>query len=370
MNLGIDISQIVYEGTGVGRFVHGLTNSILEFDTLNKWTFFFSSMRQNLNPQIKKLIKNKNHHLLEYRLPPSALSFLWNSMHRMKVEKLVGKLDWFITSDWTEPPSHMKKATIIHDLAYLKYPETVHGTILQTQKQRINWVKKESAIIFADSETTKHDAVHLCGLDEKKIFVNYPGVQFPESSSVEITRTQARLGIKKPFILTVGKIEPRKNLKRLIEAFARLNNIAVDLIIVGQQGWDKETSKKQSQSKNIKFLNYITDAELSALYSSCMFFIYPSLYEGFGYPIVEAMKCGAAVATSDSSSMSEIGQNCALLFDPKSTDELRLSMRKLIEDVDLRNKLKKQGIMRSRDFAWKSYYDKMMDVLMKHQLPL
>ena len=196
MKIGIDISQIVYEGTGVGRFVNGLTDSILQFDKTNQWTFFFSSLRQNLNPQIKKSIKKNGHRLSEYKLPPSALSFLWNTMHRMKVEKLVGNLDWFITSDWTEPPSHMKKATIIHDLAYLKYPETIHETILQTQKQRMNWVKKGSKIIFADSETTKHDAIQLCGLEEKKIFVNYPGA-FPKSSA-EIKNLRFEL---KPFIL-------------------------------------------------------------------------------------------------------------------------------------------------------------------------
>ena len=366
MRIGIDISQIVYEGTGVGRFVNGLTEAVLHFDLGNEWTFFFSSLRQNLNPQIKDAIANKDHRLLEYKLPPSALSFLWNSLHRMKVEKLVGKQDWFITSDWTEPPSHMKKSTIIHDLAYLQYPETIHSTILKTQKQRMSWIKKESRIIFADSETTKNDAVQLCGLDEKKIFVNYPGVEFLKSTAIDIAQTHMLFGLKKPFILTVGKIEPRKNLKRLIDAFTQLNNSVIDLVIVGHQGWDTETSKKQSQSNNIKFLSYITDIELSALYSSCLFFIYPSLYEGFGYPIVEAMKCGAAVATSDSSSMGEIGLKSALLFDPKNTNEMSSSMKKLIEDVNLRNKFKKQGIMRSRDFAWKSYYDRMIDVLIKH----
>ncbi|MBI4973817.1 glycosyltransferase family 4 protein [Candidatus Roizmanbacteria bacterium] len=366
MKIGIDISQIVYEGTGVGRFVNGLTEAVLHYDSGNEWTFFFSSLRQNLSPQLKNNIKKSCHHLLEYKLPPTALSFLWNSIHRMKVEKLVGVQDWFITSDWTEPPSHMKKATIVHDLAYLKYPETVYAKILQTQKQRMHWVKKESSIIFADSETTKHDAVNFCGLDEKKLFVNYPGVQFPSSSAEEVTRAHTRFGLGKPFILTVGKIEPRKNLKRLIDAFTQIDNGNVELIIVGHQGWDTETSKKQSQSKNIKFLSYITDLELSALYSSCLFFIYPSLYEGFGYPLVEAMKCGAAVATSDGSSMREIGRNCTLLFDPKNTNEISSVLKKLIEDGDLRNKLKKQGIMRGRDFAWKNYYDRMMEVLIKH----
>lgn len=366
MRIGIDISQIVYEGTGVGRFVHGLTNAILDFDTKNEWTFFFSSLRQNLNPQMKSLIKKKSYNLLEYKLPPTALSFLWNSIHRMKVEKLVGKLDWFITSDWTEPPSHMKKATVIHDLAYIKYPETIHATILKTQKQRMHWIQKESSIIFADSETTKHDAIQLCGLDGKKIFVNYPGVQFPKATISEIKNTLSLFELKKPFILTVGKIEPRKNLKRLIEAFTHINNEKIDLVVVGHQGWDTEISKKQSESANIKFLNFITDSELSALYSSCLFFIYPSLYEGFGYPVVEAMKSGAAVATSNNSSLKEIGSTSAFLFDPQSTEDIEKSILRLMNDPDLRNKLKKQGIMRSCDFEWKKYYDEMICVLRAH----
>jgi glycosyltransferase involved in cell wall biosynthesis len=284
----------------------------------------------------------------------------------MKVEKLVGKLDWFLTSDWTEPPSCLKKATVIHDLAYLRYPETVHPTILKTQRQRMEWIKKESSVVFADSETTKSDAVHLCGLDEKKIFINYPGVQFPKSSETLVNHVKTRYRLERPFILTVGKIEPRKNLKRLIHAFDKMNNSKIDLVIVGHQGWDTEISKRYYQSENVKFLSYIPDDELSALYASCLFFIYPSLYEGFGYPVIEAMGCGAAVATSDTSSLSEIGRSHALLFDPKSTEELELSMRKLVIDGALRNNLKKQGIIRSRDFIWRDYYRKMIDVLTEH----
>ena len=126
MKIGLDISQMVYEGTGVSRFVHGLIQGILTHDNQNEWFFFFSSLRQRIDPKIKQLIGQKHHRLFEYKLPPTTLSFVWNTMHRMKVEKLVGNLDWFISSDWTEPPSNMKKATIIHDLVYLRYPETVH----------------------------------------------------------------------------------------------------------------------------------------------------------------------------------------------------------------------------------------------------
>lgn len=363
MKIGIDISQIVFEGTGVGRFTHDLTETILTHDSDNEWTFFFSSLRQNINPHIKSLVKKKGYRLLEYKVPPTALSFLWNTLHRMKVEKVVANLDWFITSDWTEGPSNMKKATIIHDLVYVRYPETVHNNILQTQKKRMHWVQKESKIIFADSTTTKEDAISLLNIDRNKIFVNYPGVHIAKPSLADITKTLAKFNLKNKFILSVGKIEPRKNIKRLIEAFITLNKKSVDLVIVGHQGWDTQTSKKKSQTGNIKFLNFVSNTELSSLYASCLLFVYPSLYEGFGYPIVEAMSLGAPVATSNTSSMKEIAENRSVLFDPMDISSISQSMNRIIEDGDLKNKCIKTGIMRSRDFSWKSYYQNMIKTL-------
>jgi hypothetical protein len=101
---------------------------------------------------LKEEKKKKKYTLLEYKLPPTALSFIWNSIHRMKIEKLIGKVDWVITSDWTEPPSHMKKATIVHDLVYLRYPSTLHPTIINNQKERLNG-KKKNHVLFLQIQT-------------------------------------------------------------------------------------------------------------------------------------------------------------------------------------------------------------------------
>jgi len=363
MKIGIDISQIVFEGTGVGRFTHDLTETILSNTDKNEWTFFFSSLRQSINPHIKSAIKNKGHRLCEYKIPPTALSFLWNTLHRLKIEKLVGNLDWFITSDWTEGPSNMKKATILHDLVYLRYPETVHKAILKTQKLRMKWVQKESKLIFADSISTKDDAISLLRINKDKIVVNYPGVSIKKPNVEDVKETLTKFNLKNPFILAVGKIEPRKNIKKLINAFAMLNQKNIDLVIVGPQGWDNQTSKKQSQTNNIKFLSFVSNNELSSLYSSCRLFVYPSLYEGFGYPVVEAMSLGAPVATSNTSSMKEIAEGRAELFDPTNVNSISRCISRMINDDALKNKCIKAGIIRSRDFNWKSYYDNIVSCL-------
>ncbi len=362
MKIGIDISQIAYEGTGVGRFVNGLTRTIIDQEKTHEWVFFYSSLRRTLSSDIRSLISKSGHRIIELKLPPTALSFLWNNIHRMKIEKLTGSLDWFITSDWTEAPSRMKKATVIHDLVYLRYPDTVHPVIRQTQRERMKWVKKESRIIFADSESTKRDITELLGIDASRIHVNYPGLgEMPVREPAG--DTLKRHGLDRPFVLTVGKIEPRKNIGKLIEAFSSKKRGNLQLVVVGPQGWDSAVTKHKSETKNIRFLNYVTDTELANLYASCLFFMYPSLYEGFGYPVVEAMRAGAAVATSNVSSLREIGEGAALLFDPLEMGSISKAMDELTENALLRSELKKKGIIKSGKYRWKRYYETMMRIL-------
>ena len=325
MKIGIDISQIVHKGTGVARFTNGLTNAILDFDKKNEWVFFFSSLRRNLEPHLEKKIISKGHRLIKWKLPPTLLSFLFNDLHfffKYLISNItyLRSLDWFITSDWTEPALTFKKATIVHDLVYLRYPETVDQKILSTQKKRLDWVKKESNLIFADSQATKNDLTNFLKIDTKKISVIYPGVEVEKPTKEQINSTLKKYKLKKPFILTVGKLEPRKNLKRLIEAFSLLGDKKSELVVVGPKGWQNEDVQSinrlynSSLDSNLKFLGMVNDEELYSLYLSCIFFAYPSIWEGFGYPPIEAMKLGTPVATSNSSSLKEIAENSALLF--------------------------------------------------------
>ncbi len=351
MKIGLDISQIVYKGTGVSRFTEGLVKAICEYDKENEWIFFFSSFRQSLDSSLEKLINFRGWKIIKLKLPSTGLSIIWNDLHVLKIETITGKLDWFISSDWTEPPATCKKATIVHDLVYLRYPETVNRLILRTQTKRLNWVGRESALILADSQSTKDDLIKLLNLNSKKVVVNYPGI--------EIKKPGKKIAVKKPFILTVGKIEPRKNINKLIDAFAEAKLKNVELLIVGPMGWNQNIKVRE----NIRFLGYVSESELYALYSSCLFFVYPSLWEGFGYPVLEAMSFGVPVATSNTSSLKEIGENAALFFDPTNVNEIKSALIKLAEDKKLRVELSRKGSQRAKEFTWKKYYDVMIKAL-------
>ncbi len=360
MKIGIDISQITYQGTGVGRFTNSLVNALLENKNKNQYTFFFSSLRRNLDSDLENKIKSNGHKLIKWKIPPTLLSFLWNNCHSYSSLPTNYSLqptnfDYFISSDWTEPPINTNKATIVHDLVYLKYPETLPKIIIETQKKRMSLVKKESKIIFTDSQATKQDLVNLLNIKAEKIVVNYPGVDVHFPAKENIKKTLEKYKITKPFILSVGKQEPRKNIKRLIQAFQQINNQNIQLIIVGVKGWGNLPAG--GPISNIKYLGYVSDSDLYSLYSSCHFFIYPSLYEGFGYPIIEAMKLGAPVACSNTSSMGEIAKDAALLFDPLKTEEIFRCIDTLIKNENLRKDLIIKGKERAKLFNWEKYYN-------------
>ncbi len=363
MNIGIDISQVVYEGTGVGRFTAGLIESILTYDKSNKWTFFFSSLRGKINIELLGKIKKSNHTIIHLPFSPPMVSFLWNTLHIIPIETFTGPLDVFICSDWTEPPARCKKATIIHDFAYIRYPETVHKIILETQKKRMSWVKKESTYIITPSQATQKDAAKFLSIPIENITPLYSGVTIEKPNLKILDEISKKLQLTKPFVLSVGKQEPRKNISRLIEAFKLTKKKDWELVVVGPKGWENEAAEKDD---NIKFTGYVTETELHALYTLCQFFVYPSLWEGFGYPAIEAMMHKKAVAASNNSSLKELVEGHGLLFDPQSMEKISESLIKLITDTELRSAFAEKGYIFSQDFTWKRYYEGLMKTLHAH----
>lgn len=364
MKIGIDISQIVYKGSGVGRFTEGLVRSIISYETTHHWSFFFSSLRQQLDPSLVDQITSHGHDLHTYMYPPTVLATLFNDMHdfsRLFVnnDKQIKKLDWFITSDWTEPPMPTKKATIVHDLVFKKFPETVHPTILKTQEKRLSHVVKESDLIFTDSSSTAQDLIDEYHIEKGKICVNYPGVETTEKNADINTGVVEKYEIHKPYILAVGKLEPRKNIERLIQAFNKTTTTA-QLVIVGPKGWGNLDLK---QSEKIAFLGFVPDEDLMKLYQNALFFVYPSLYEGFGYPIIEAMRYNCPVASSNTSSMAEIAGDAAVLFDPEDIEQIANAIQRLFDDEHLRSNLIKKGTERAQKFTWQKYYNTLIKQL-------
>ena len=175
MKIGIDISQLAYEKTGVATYVEKLVGALIQKDQTNEYILFFSSMR-GLLPNFE-FSKAKNVTIKCFKFPPSFLDIIWNRLHIMPIESLIGDIDIFITSDWTEPPTKSaQKMTILYDLIVYKYPEETDQKIIATQKRKLSWVKKESVNILCISEATKKDAMDILGIQENRLAVIYPGV--------------------------------------------------------------------------------------------------------------------------------------------------------------------------------------------------
>lgn len=336
MKVGIDISQIVFPGTGVATYTRNLVEKILEMDRKNEYVLFGSSLRQQ--SALNSFLPQANHVTIPF--PPTALEFIWNRLHVMPTEMVCGKTKVFHTSDWTEPPSKAKKVTTIHDMVVFKFPGSSHSKIIAAQKRKLEWAKREEKMIIAVSASTKKDIVEILGFPEHKIKVIY------EASSFQPPKQKYKPN--KPYFLAVGTREPRKNLERLVLAYKKMKRKDVDLVIAGKYGWGSNKN-----IEGVKVLGYVSDEKLAELYSGAAAFVYPSLYEGFGIPILEAFNCGCPVITSNLSSMPEVGDKAAIYVDPLSISDIAEKMDYVLELGNFKRKeLIEKGIIQSQKFSW------------------
>ena len=175
MKIGIDVSQLAYPGTGVANYLQNLVQNLIEMDKKNEYVLFFSSLRKKF-PISSFKFQNSKVQIKTFKIPPTILNILWNRLHILPVEDLIGSVDLFITSDWTEPPvKKAKKATILYDLIIYKYPKETAQKIVEVQKRKLEWAKKESAMFFCISEATKKDAKEILGIEDNRLSVASPG---------------------------------------------------------------------------------------------------------------------------------------------------------------------------------------------------
>ncbi|MCJ7804906.1 glycosyltransferase family 4 protein, partial [Patescibacteria group bacterium] len=292
-----------------------------------------------------------------FPIPPTLLEPLWNKWHWPSVERLIGSIDVFHSSDWTQPPSRAAKVTTIHDFGFLKYPETAHPKIKAVHQRRLDWVKKEADLVIAVSQSTQKDIIEILGIPEEKIKVVYEAA--PEDLKAvkdkkKINQVKKKFKINGNYLLSVATLEPRKNLKRIIESFKMLKAKDLKLVIVGKQGWDDSLPKLnfKRQTSNVVFTGYISEEDKITLYSGAVCFVFPSLYEGFGLPILEAMKCGCPVLTSNISSMPEVAGHAGLLVDPLDVEEITRGLGEIINNQEKREDLINKGFTQVKKFSW------------------
>jgi len=370
MKIAIDISQIIHEGSGVSRYSKNLVSTLLEVDNHNEYILFGYSLRKiQVLKEFYLKLKNKHSRVSAklFHFPQIVMGKLWNGIHTFPLDLLIGKVDVFHSSDWIQPPTSAKKVTTVHDMTPFLYPQYSHPTIIAVQKRRMEWVKKECDAVITDSYATKNDFMTLTNMSEKRIHVVYPGVEdkfrkIPTKNILHIKRTY---NIKGKYYLTVGTLEPRKNAQTAIEAYEtvrkKIGEETPSLVVAGKEGWGNHIST----SKGVKLLGYVPDLDLPALYSGAQAFIYPSFYEGFGLPVLEAMACECPVIASDRGSLSELVKGCALIINPENSDTIAQALLTIRQNNSERKRLIKNGIKNAQKFRWENTARQVLKVYEK-----
>lgn len=368
MRIAIDCRPIVSPEkgvmTGIGRYTHALVRHLLRIDEENRYVLFFDERASR--GLIGEILGG--HHNAEAKVLPFSRFkkfFPYAYSHRF-VASAIAKCgaDVYHGTTGSLPMGYRGRSVVtVHDLAIYLHPEWFPGGQFFSRRFVVPASVRRAAKVIAVSQATKTDVQKIFATPAEKIAVVYEGVEPPPPDSWEASSAR-----KKPYLLYLGTIEPRKNVVGLVQAYASLAKRFprligdTELVLAGARGWKSEPAFKAIEEANrafgnsgprVQVLGYVSEAEKPALMAHATAFVFPSLYEGFGLPVLEAMNLGVPVITSSLSSLPEIaGRGAALLVDPANPAELSLALKHLLEDPAKRAELGRRGMERSTDFRW------------------
>ncbi|MCY4022969.1 MAG: glycosyltransferase family 1 protein [Anaerolineaceae bacterium] len=369
--IGIDYTPAWEQGAGIGRYVRELVAALAREDRDRAWRLFVAGSRKSRLPKPP----GENFHWRPAPFSARSLQRLWFRAHLpLPVETFTGPLTLFHATDFVLPPVRRGTRTLVqvHDLSFLRVPETSPPALRSWLEHVVPASVRRADHVLADSSATRDDLLeHYKETPGTRITVLHGGVDerfLPEPAGKQLA-ARKKYGLDQwPFIFSVGTLQPRKNHGRLVQALSRLVEGGLDLhlVIAGGAGWLSEPFHQQLRESEIEdrvhLTGFVDDADLPALYSAAEVFAFPSLYEGFGLPVLEAMACGTPVVTSDLSSLPEVAGDAALLTDPLDVEALADALRRLISDSQLRQQLIRAGQTRAGQFTWRRAALQLLDV--------
>lgn len=287
-------------------------------------------------------------------LPRLALYDAWQRLRRPHVERATGPVDLVHATAHVASSSRAPWVATVHDLHFLHEPGHFTRRGVSVFNRFLDLVRDEAALVVCPSVATERDCV-AAGIEAARVRVTPWGTSRTAVGTAEVERVRRAHGLDRPFVLFVGTIEPRKNVARLLEAFARLGDVDAELVLVGPTGWSAELPPT-----NARRLGFVPDGDLDALYAAAAVVCYPSLREGFGLPVLDAMVQGAAVVTSSTTSTAEVAGDAALLVDPLDVDAIAGAMRRLLDDPALVSSLGAAARERAATFTWARTSDAMV----------
>lgn len=364
-NIGLDARKL--SDFGIGTYIRNLIYSLSEIDQENSYTLFVGQQHQE-----DLLDLPDNFRTVVERSPVySARELAALSWRLFRLD-----LDLYHSTHYVLPAMVPCRAVVtIHDIIHLLYPEFLPSSLAFFYAQRmIRRSLTRGDRIIADSQNTKTDLMDYFDVDGRKIRVIYPGVtnrfrQKLERSELEATLTE--LGIEKPYLLFVGNPKPHKNLDNVIKAYARalaISDFDADLVCVGDRSGSEFKIRQRAENlgiaSRVRLLGHVSDEVLPAIYQGATVFLYPTLYEGFGLPVVEAMASGVAVITSSTSALKEVAEGYGHLVNPLDIEETAEAIAQCMTDPEHREALAKLGARRAEEFRWSKTAEQTLEVYM------
>lgn len=360
MIIGVDYTAAVRQGAGIGRYTRELLRSAIALGGPFHYVLFYAA--GDLSPQspyvadLQQLCATYTN-IRAIPIPISArlLTILWQRLRLpLRVEHFTGRLDVLHAPDFVLPPTRARTLLTVHDLTFLVQPECFEAALQRYLSTAVPRSLRRADLVLADSHATAADLVRQLHVAPERVTVVYPGVapRFQPLPASSMESVRQRLGLPAEFLLFVGTLEPRKNLVRLLEAFSQIST-PIRLVLAGRKGWLYAeifaTVERLRLNDRVYFLDFVDDADLPSLYNLARVFVYPSLYEGFGLPVVEALACGTPVVTSAVASLPEVAGNAAILIDPLDSAAIAAGIQQALMDA---GRLRVLGPIQARNFTW------------------
>ncbi|MCZ7665776.1 MAG: glycosyltransferase family 4 protein [Chloroflexi bacterium] len=347
----------------MGRYTRELVQAVTALDEANQYTLFSAPPPKGSSlTAVFPLLPHVSH-----KIAPLSEAWLYRLWYRARlpvpVQWFTGKLDLFHSPDFVLPPVQGSVPTLltVHDLSFVHYPEVYPQALVNYLNQVVPWSVGRATHILADSAATKADLTAVWNTPPEKITVLYSGVgaafeRVEDEGRITAVRQQYHLG-DAPYLLSVGTVQPRKNYQMLIQAFAPLAaQWPHHLVIAGGKGWlyDEMIAEvtRQGLDGRVHFTGFVADADLPALYSGADLFVMPSVYEGFGIPLLEAMACGVPVLASNVSSLPEVGGETAVLLPPHDPTAWTTAMQRPLKRSPLQKEMTAAGYEQVQKFSW------------------
>ena len=363
MRIGIDANVLLKERSGVGQYLHHLIESLALVDRDNHYHMICGGSSR---AEAQRLTFSFEHLSRQEVRWPRWLLQLATGIGRWPLpafDKVIGSADLFHWPNYLMLPHSASKHVItVFDLSVLLFPGYHPWARVRAFTEGIARSAARADAIIVISEHTKRDVVKYLGVPQGKIHVVLcaAAARFRPLPSMELDRVLSKYNLEAgKYLLCVGNVEPRKNLVRLVESYDLLRRSVGrehPMVIAGGQGWHNSPIYRKVEElglrQAVRFLGYVPDDDLPPLLNGALLFVYPSLYEGFGLPPLEAMACGTPVVASNTSSLPEVVGDAALTVDPYDVEGLTKAMEQLLTDQELRNEMRTRGLARAKLFSW------------------